>query len=499
MRPPLTDEQKRAATSPADRVFIEASPGSGKTTVATERYGVSRFGLTTDGRGVLALSFARSARGELHERVRQRWGANAMRWPHKVWTLDHLHWAIVQHLIGSGAIEWPGGCTELQVVDSWKGHKKSRWREAGGYRVGLYVQNGKVKIGGGEVGPAAQAFTAGVPYREHLQNGLCTHTEIRSVLASAITKNSTLQAVVTEFLTGTISSLIVDEVFDGNGLDLSIVAGAANGGVPTTLIGDPWQALYAFRGAQPAHVPTLVTSLKFDPCPISQSFRFKTTAMQGLAANLRAGQPVTIPSGQASDCDVVLASEWLRLWACSTDVLPFSFGRPSNRIDAAIALLVDQVVTQRFDAVSTFGSDAAVLLGLDPHVMRTAGPAQFSPVLAALAGGTDNDAQAALTLLRTTLRDMGSVNITNLTPAKMADRHGRLVRLAQRLEKPDVIPGLTVHQAKGREWRRVGVLLTSGEHQRLMAGLSQDSETDRLLYVGLTRAREVTTDLPGAA
>lgn len=109
MRLPLTDDQKHAATSSADRVYIEASPGAGKTTVATERYGVARFGTKGDRRGVLALSFARSARGELRDRVRRRWGANAMRWPHKVWTLDLLHFAIVRHLLSTNALKWPGG------------------------------------------------------------------------------------------------------------------------------------------------------------------------------------------------------------------------------------------------------------------------------------------------------------------------------------------------------------------------------------------------------
>ena len=42
-RLPLTDEQKKASTSRDRRLFIEANPGSGKTTVAAERYGILRF------------------------------------------------------------------------------------------------------------------------------------------------------------------------------------------------------------------------------------------------------------------------------------------------------------------------------------------------------------------------------------------------------------------------------------------------------------------------
>ena len=64
------------------------------------------------------------------------------------------------------------------------------------------------------------------------------------MLDASISQGSPLRANVTDFLQNTIKSLIVDEVFDGNLVDLRIVWLAAAAGVPTTLIGDPWQALY---------------------------------------------------------------------------------------------------------------------------------------------------------------------------------------------------------------------------------------------------------------
>jgi hypothetical protein len=59
MRLQLTDEQKRAAATPAQRAYIEAGPGCGKTTVAAERYGVLRFDGCGHAPGLVALSFAR--------------------------------------------------------------------------------------------------------------------------------------------------------------------------------------------------------------------------------------------------------------------------------------------------------------------------------------------------------------------------------------------------------------------------------------------------------
>ena len=48
---------------------------------------------------------------------------------------------------------------------------------------------------------------------------------------------------------------------------------------------------------------------------------------------------------------------------------------------------------------------------------------------------------------------------------------------------------MTIHQAKGREWDRVGVRLRESDAARLTAGLDRNIESDRVLYVALTRAR----------
>lgn len=489
MRLPLTDEQKYAATAEESRVYIEASPGAGKTTVAAERYGVIRYAGAGTGQGVVALSFARSARGELDRRVRRRWGVDAMRWPHRVWTLDSLHCALVQHLLRSGAITWPGRHTDLVVVDSWRGTRGSRPVDPGSYAYG-------VTVAGTEVVPLRrQVFTAGLyftnrrDYLRQLEEGVCTHEEVRQVLDRAIAQGSSLRQPVREFFRQTAKAMIIDEIFDGNLVDLRIVAIAAAVGVPATIIGDPWQALYAFRGARPDMVPTLVTNLGFETYRIEHSFRFETPEMRDLATALRAGEAVTVPPGSSAEVDVVLASEWEALWSASPDVLPFSFGRVGNRVDAALAVLLNQVVISHFGELSTFGPDAAVILGLDPGTMQADGARALRDVLDRLGSGTEEEAASALSLLRENLSALGSRPVARLRAANEALRVRRLQDLALRLHSNKLIPGLTIHQAKGREWEEVGVVLTPPEGARLLAGLSQASATDRALYVALTRAK----------
>ncbi|WP_449061824.1 hypothetical protein [Planomonospora algeriensis] len=55
------------------------------------------------------------------------------------------------------------------------------------------------------------------------------------------------------------------------------------------------------------------------------------------------------------------------------------------------------------------------------------------------------------------------------------------------------IPGLTVHQAKGREWDAIGFLPQETDLAALRSGLSHHRISDRLIYAALTRGRLSTT------
>ena len=54
---------------------------------------------------------------------------------------------------------------------------------------------------------------------------------------------------------------------------------------------------------------------------------------------------------------------------------------------------------------------------------------------------------------------------------------------------------MTVHQAKGREWNSVGVVLTSNDTAILANGLEPLTDDHCILYVALTRAKELCGQL----
>lgn len=490
MRPPLTREQKRAATSEARRAYIVAAPGSGKTTVAAERYGVVRFAGQGDGRSVLALSFARSARGELESRVRERWGSSALRWPHRTSTLDGLHYRLVSHLLRNDEIQWFGGHKDLVVLDSWRGQPYARLLTPDYRYCRVARLTGRnVTTVGRHIGRAFVGYGIKARHEAMLAQGICTHDEIRSVLRSALV-DPQLRAIVADYLTMTTKAVIVDEVFDGNRLDLEIVRIAAEAGIPTTVIGDPWQALYEFRGAQPELVPGFVAALQFEAFPVSESFRFRTDEMKTLAYELRASNPVQLHPGAAADADVLLASHWRPLWEVADDVLPFAFGQINNQTDAAMSLLLAPIAASHFGPLAHAAPEAAAALNLAPDLVRDDLPTALAPVLDRLSGGTTDDAKAALALLRQILRDAGGRPIRTLQANQEQERIEALVALSRRLDRQRLVPGMTVHQAKGREWTNVAVHLGPAQLGRLASGLEEGRAGDREIYVALTRAKE---------
>lgn len=458
--------------------------------MAAERYGVVRFAGRSDGRCVLALSFARSARGELESRVRERWGSSALRWPHRTSTLDGLHHRLVSHLLRNDEIHWLGGHKDLLVLDSWRGQPHARFLTPDYQYCRVARLAGRnVTTLGMYIGRAFVGYGIKARHEAMLAQGICTHDEVRSVLRSALA-DTQLRAIVADYLTMTTRAVIVDEVFDGNRLDLEIVRMAAEAGIPTTVIGDPWQALYEFRGAHPELVPGFVAALQFETFPVSQSFRFRTDEMKTLASELRAGNSVQLHRGAAADADVVLASHWQPLWDVTDDVLPFAFGQINNQTDAAMSLLLAPLAVSHFGRLARAAPEAAAALNLAPELVRDDLPTALAPVIDRLSGGTQKDARAALALLRQILRDAGGRPIRTLQANQEQEKIDALVALSRRLDKPRLVPGMTVHQAKGREWTDVAVHLGAAQVDRLASGPQEAGSGDRAIYVALSRARD---------
>jgi len=492
----LTAEQRLAAGTSAGNVYIEAGPGTGKTTVSAHRFAVQRFqpSARRDDRAVVAVSFTRSATWSLWRRVQRIWGPSAVVWPHRIVTLDTIMSDLLHDLLGCGLLKWPGGHTTLSVHDSWTSFS-STFRTRTAY--GLRISNGHVEI--------ATGFTSQVGYRVPttivvplLEAGTCTHEDIRSVLEQALADKHCTDRVRTR-LAGTMRALIVDEVFDANDLDIAIIEMATKAGVAVTLVGDPWQALYVFRGARPEAVPDLLRRTGMRTLPLTQSFRWQNDAQRDLADRLRKGAPVTLPPGCAegadadSSADVVLGLFWKTLWEAGDHVLPLAFHAfKGGSEEAAATLLLNHVTRNIFSEDATYLRDALTALAIEDSDV----PRKLEPELQEVAELLRVPGRAALNTAYARLAEV----VGTVSPREMRRAHAahtnRLAAIAQRITYPGrPIPGLTAHQAKGREWATVGVRLAPSERKALADGLRVHEDTHRKLYVACTRARRATVEV----
>ncbi|SEL36365.1 UvrD-helicase domain-containing protein [Rhodococcus maanshanensis] len=493
----LTDEQVMAAAAPERLVNIVSAPGSGKTTVAAERFGFLRY-QHSDRRGVLGLSFTRAAVSELATRIAGRWGSTCLTFPHRVLTLDTLHTLLLDALLSANLISWPNGHVKLDVKDDYRGYSGHRWLTPSNYRrqAGLNSQREVVSQGRRVTVPGG-----GIGNKEYhdalLRAGIVSHGDLREVLTQAL-EVSELRDYVANWLAGSFRHFIIDEVYDAASLDLIVTLIAAEAGLGVTVIGDPRQALYGWRGATPEKVAVLLTSTSdpFAGYEQTESFRFSGKQMPVLARTLRDGKPATIPRISSNDIDVALARQWSDLWKAGDNVLPLAYRNVNNSTDAAINLLLD-VFTQAQLGRNSHGREAAITqLRLDRERFIAEQVAVMRPLLADLRNG--RDPKDVLDALRGAAMILGAPRRPNrLKESAENARVEELRSLAIRLQQPSLIPGLTVHQAKGGEWPRVGVVFSEHESRLLAAGLRELEGDDCVVYVALTRAKYLCGRLAG--
>lgn len=492
----FTNDQLLAAASTAEALFLEAAPGSGKTTVAAHRFGVQRYGrrYRSDPRGVVAVSFTRAATWELRTRVQRLWGPRAVRTPHRILTLDTLICDLVHVLLVTGHVVWPGGHTALDVRDTWKALLVTRWsnQEAIVVIVGGRVLGHSIRVDDSANRPAPAEI------RGKMQAGVCTHEEVRTVLEHALAE-APMRAALTAYVAASIRSLIVDEIFDANPLDLDVVQLAHDAAVDVTLIGDPWQALYRFRGARPELVPGMVEHNQMLTRSLLQSFRWRSDSQAELARQLRAGEPTTLPpAGPDQVPDVVLATEWKHLWDLDARILPLAFGAAKGNVEeAGGTLLLDFATRSLLGVGAVYAGDAFATLHIEDPLAVGRLDAHWPDVIDRLLKPGDAGPKAAYVALVALLATESN---TTFRPVR-GNYTKRIGWLRERLQVDgDPILGMTIHQAKGREWDTVGIAMQNTHVTRLAGGLSVDEPTDRALYVACTRARLWTVALlPEAA
>ncbi|MCF7552259.1 UvrD-helicase domain-containing protein [Pseudonocardia sp. WMMC193] len=490
----LTESQTRAAGSTTAKLFIEAGPGSGKTTVAAHRFGALRYAPASayEHRAVAAVSFTRAATYELRRRVRSLWGPTALQWPHRIVTLDTVIYELVHFLLQERILHWPNGHVALKVEDSWK-VLTSTFYQRGIY--GMEISGGSVLVKTGFARKAAQRVEPRFVKRM-IEAGTCTHEDVRDVLELALSSPAVREAVRARF-NSSMRGLIVDEIFDANNLDIDVIELAIEAGVSVSVVGDPWQALYVFRGARPEDIPALAARTSMSRVVLEDSFRWLSASQRDLADGLRSGRGVSLErsddGGISAKIDVALGVLWKDIWDVGAHVLPLAFHAPKGSSEeAAATILLNHVVRGVMGEDATYLGDALTTLAIsDPDIPRQLEPS-LQEILDTLRQPGAKSANHAYNQLKATIQAV--------SPREMRPVHGaytkRLKQIRSRiLHEQRPVLGLTIHQAKGREWGVVGLRISQAARDALRSGLDVHEDLHRKLYVACTRARERTVEV----
>jgi DNA helicase-2/ATP-dependent DNA helicase PcrA len=486
----LSPEQSAAARHPSRLLQVIAAPGSGKTRVAAHRFGLLRFD-ARDGRAVIAVSFTRAATAELRARIEQRWGSGALKWPHQVTTIDELYLMLIGYLLDQGLLQWNRTRRVLNVLDTWDGTPGWGKQPVGGkaWLPGLAADRVTAVALAPVAGKRSEGFNNPSAVLEQLDRGVCTHRDIRALLRGALAIDRCRDALAAH-LSASAKAVLIDEVYDGNQDEADLIELLSEADTAVVLVGDPWQAMYGFRGAEPRAIDDAANRLGFAQTYLELSHRFAPD-MRRIAHRLRAGGGAILEPCDPPPADVVLSSRWSMLLHAEANVVPLSFGQPKNPRDAATLFLLDRLSRDTTHLPAIYLDEAARALDLDRSAAHSYSD-RLSDCLELAVEGV-GDAKQGVLLLNTVLARLGcadrhpQLRAKDVSPTTL----GRLQLIAEIRSNSGLrpVPGMTVHQAKGREWPQVAVCVTPAEAHRLELGLDPDHESDRVLYVAVTRAQ----------
>ncbi|PCG83094.1 hypothetical protein CIB93_26545 [Streptomyces sp. WZ.A104] len=291
--------QQQLAVQALAPAYVPACPGAGKTHVITLRHLQSPSRLLRQGRAL--ISFTRVARDQMAQRCRQAGRSDLLHAPHFVGTLDSFLWEfLVKPLRPKQPIP--------RLLESWANVKapvQGMDREISLHRFPMVLDPSSTSAGEAVAWDnvdrdAKRLLDASEYSRKQWQDaalatrtswcerGYYTGHEAR-VLALWALRSPKWASRLLPPLLSRFSEVIVDEAQDCSAADLAILELLHVAGLPLVLVGDPDQAIYAWRGAQPAALQRFAAKLTSAPVPLTGNWRSSPVICR-LASTLRAGK-----------------------------------------------------------------------------------------------------------------------------------------------------------------------------------------------------------------
>ncbi|WP_406122433.1 UvrD-helicase domain-containing protein [Streptomyces canus] len=309
------EAQQQAAVAVPAPAFIPACPGAGKTHVITSRHLQLPRRRLRQGRAL--ISFTRVARDQMIRRCRKTGRADLVQAPHFIGTLDSFLWEfLVKPLRAADPVprlleSWASIKAPVEDVDRVISlHRFPMTIDPSQNPAGEAVAWDKLRYETRQLIEASSYSRRAWEKRifdtrkSWCEQGYHTGHEAR-FLALWNLRNAKAAATLLPPLLSRFSEVMVDEAQDCSAADLAILQLLHNAGLPLVLVGDPDQAIYAWRGAEPQALRSFAAGLSPTTHPLTGNWR-SSPVICGLAATLRTGQSPPDTSVVRDDATPVL-------------------------------------------------------------------------------------------------------------------------------------------------------------------------------------------------
>jgi hypothetical protein len=293
------EAQQKAAMAVTAPAYVPACPGAGKTHVITSRHLQSPRRLLRQGRAL--ISFTRVARDQMARRCRQAGRADLVQAPHFIGTLDSFLW---EFLVKPRRAADPAP----RLLESWASIKapvEGMDREISLHRFPMAIdpsqEQARETVAWDKLDYDTRQLIEASAYNRKAweekifetrkawcAQGYFTGHEAR-FLALWNLRNAKAAAGLVPPLRSRFAEVIVDEAQDCSAADLAILQLMHDAGLPLILVGDPDQAIYAWRGAEPQALRSFSAQLSPTPHQLTGNWRSSPVICR-LAATLRTGQ-----------------------------------------------------------------------------------------------------------------------------------------------------------------------------------------------------------------
>ena len=545
----LNPEQLDAVRYTGGSLLIIAGPGTGKTRVLVHRMAFLIDEGHAKGGDILAMTFTNQAAGEMKDRLGPLLSGNIqgeVKGEGPCTNPGHAHHKIISgslprlgtfHSWALGFLREELGTNALTPIDETGAFGVFREAAAGaglgsGGLKGLFEAVLRVKeswpvdfAGDGRLASAFDAYQALMR-----KEGLWDYDDL-ILEALRLLKNPD----VMRRFGGKIRYVFVDEFQDINKIQYSLIAEMAGAGLEITAIGDPMQAVYGFRGADPALIGRFSVDFGVKTITLGTAYRSPQTfldAASAVATVSSAGQGLRSVKGrgpklvfktfkdEASEAAWIAGAIESMVGALSLDSINASVGTGQMRSLSDVGVLfrvnaiggpIAKALAQRGIPCRQTGSSAAdterikafidmwdavdgVIAGRDiARVLRPYGKdgqrfLMFAAGLAGKDGFERFSAIAGFLGIETgspRLKALGRAvsNNPGLHPSLLLRDDRELFEIGV-----EAVALLSIHASKGLEFP---IVFMAGCEDGVLPWVNGDMpEEERLFYVGLTRASE---------